>query len=696
MNLTQAQLETIETTGATLLLGTAGTGKTTALQHRLLHLLQEGEPAYTVLILVAEPYHKEPFVEFIHNAGVAAIADLKVVHYVGLAREMGELFWPLVAREAGFRQAYKPPTWLGYDLAQLLMWEIVTPMLDAGHFADLRLRPQQIVSQLLDNLNRSALNGHNLDGAFERQISAWGGDAEHIRHLRDAEMAARRFRAICYENNLLDMSLVVDVFNRHVIGHPEFSRYFSERFRHMLVDNVEEQTAAGHNFVTSSIDYTVSTTIAYDLGGGYKTFLAADATDQYLNHYQHVCRTIEFTERHVDQQGIYHVAEVVDRYLFGAEAEHPNTATARTAILDWVHGRYRREMISRLPAAINDLMEQHELAPREIAIVIPYLDGALRYKLTEALAEAGIPYQLARRRATPREEPRVRAWITWLALAHPDWNIYPTEYDVAEALTLSIHGLDPARAALITRSLYQPNFPSLRDPAELSAEQVDRIGAETVALVAELRDWLAANGSAGEYQPLDFFVHRLFTELLSQRAFRPEPDVQGAAVSDWLVRTATRLRESAGPMGLSDARAIGRAFIQGINNGLVSANPPDLGEPPDPNGVLITTVYSFLLSEKKVPVQVWLETAATGWWDMPRQPLSNTFVLAQSWDPDDIWTMEDDVRIRNALLSRIVRGLTSRCELGIVLATSDLDRRGVRQDGPLWRALLPLLDLEPA
>jgi hypothetical protein len=70
--------------------------------------------------------------------------------------------------------------------------------------------------------------------------------------------------------------------------------------------------------------------------------------------------------------------------------------------------------------------------------------------------------------------------------------------------------------------------------------------------------------------------------------------------------------------------------------------------------------------------------------------LSNAFVLAQSWRPDKLWTMEEDFNIRNQLLSRIIRGLTARCTGGVILANSDLDRRGVRQDGPLWRALQPV------
>jgi hypothetical protein len=91
-----------------------------------------------------------------------------------------------------------------------------------------------------------------------------------------------------------------------------------------------------------------------------------------------------------------------------------------------------------------------------------------------------------------------------------------------------------------------------------------------------------------------------------------------------------------------------------------------------------------------VKVQVWLETAATGWWDIPNQPLSNAFILAQSRPAHEPWTMEEDFGIRNQLLSRIIRGLTARCSDGVILTNSDLDRRGLRQDGPLWRALEPV------
>ena len=690
MELSIEQREIVGHKETLFVVGAAGTGKSSAVQSRIESLLQDGEPAYTILVLVAEHSHRENYLDFIHESGVGALADLQITTYSGLARDMVTMFWPLVARPAGFKHAYTPPTWLSYDLAQMLMWEVVTPMLDDGHFADLRLRPQQIVSQLLDNLNRSALNGLTVTAAIQRQIETWAGEPEHIRHLYDAKKAALAFRKICYENNLIDLSLAVDVFQRHLIGGEAFSRYFSERFRHLLVDNVEEQTAMGQSFVMQLMDATVSTTIVYDAGGGYKRFLAADPTlaEQFRARCQ---QTIHLERRFLEEQGVYHVARHVQHYLLGGKPTADLQAVDQ-ALWGAVQGRYRREMLVRLGERLRQLVEEEGVAPHEIAIIVPYLDGALRYKLTQSLAQAGLTYQLSRRRASPREEPRVRAWLVWLALAFPSWDFHPSVYDMAEALTLTIHGLDPARAMLLAKSLYDPVVPALREIGELTDEQTGRVGQDLLDKVVILRDWLLDQGEVGQREgerplTLDFFIHRLFTDLLSQRQFIPEPDVQAAAVCDWLVRLATRLRQAAGAMQLKSDLAVGRVFVNAIQNGLVTAHPPDLGDPPDPNGVYIGTIYSFLLSEKSVPVQVWLETGATGWWDIPRQPLSNAFVLAQGWDAEARWTLDDDARIRNEMLTRVIQGLCARCQRGVLLATSELDRRGVRQDGPLWRAL---------
>jgi hypothetical protein len=689
LDLTVLQQAAVAAEGRVFLYGPAGTGKTTALRQRLLRLLHEGQSAYTILVLVAEPEHRDAFIEAVHTGGPGPYAELNVTDYTRLARSMVALFWPMVAREAGFDRPYQPPTFLSYDLAQVLMWRVVTPMLAQGAFANLRLRPQQIVSQVLDTLNRAALNALSLDEAIERQSRTWSGEPERQIQLADAAAAASEFRAICLANSLLDYSLVVEVFDTQLVRHPEFHRYFRERYRHLIVDNLEEQPPAGQNFVTGLMDQMSGTpepsvAVAADAAAGYKRFLAADphGAERARARFGQV---IHFNESFVSPPEMTALANQVENYLL--HTRYP-TASAETRLRDIVGGRYRREMVANLGPVLHRLVYDEGVAPREIAIIVPYLDGALRHMLTGMLVESGLPFRQLRRRTSPREEPRVRAWLTWLALAHPLWGIRPVPYDVAEALTLSIAGLDPARAQLIVNHLYRQDGPELLPAADLPATITERAGRDNVDRVEALRGWLADHGGRAT---VDVFLHNLFNELLAQPNFRPEPDLAAAAICDWLARSAARLRRAAPAMGLVGDAAIGSAFIDAVNQGLVTANPPDWGDPPDPEGIVLSTIYAYLLAGEPVRVQVWLETAAQGWWDIPRQPLSNAFILAQSRPADLPWTVEEDFAVRNELLARIVRGLVARCRDGVILASSDLDRRGLRQDGPLWRALEPVM-----
>ena len=135
------QVAAIEAGGSSFWRGPAGTGKTTTLQQRLLRLLRQGEPAYTLMVLVAEQEHQQRYQTAVRASGLGPYADLTITTFNRLAMDMTALFWPLVAGESGFVRPYQPPTTLTYDLAQLLMWRFVAADLGAGAFADLRLRP---------------------------------------------------------------------------------------------------------------------------------------------------------------------------------------------------------------------------------------------------------------------------------------------------------------------------------------------------------------------------------------------------------------------------------------------------------------------------------------------------------------------------------------------------------------------------
>jgi hypothetical protein len=667
--------------------GFAGTGKTAALQRRLLSLLAAGSSSYTILTILPQPDAAQGFRDALVRGGLGPYSDLHVVTFTGLARELVALFWPLIADPAGFTAPHVPPTFLSYELAQVLMQRVIEPLRAQGAFEGLRLRPQQLLSQLLDNLNRAALNQLSLAQMEERLVSTWSGDPERILYFHQAADAARRFRQRCLESNSLDVSLVIDVFQHHLIGHPVFRDYFTERYRHLLVDNLEEMPPAGISFLRYLLPGRESAVLAYDDLGGYRRFLAADPDGAWS--LREVCdQVLHLKENLVAAPAMVALGDVVhQRMTEGYAGVEPE---AVRAVYRVIQPRYRREMIKQVVEEIG------KLESGTVAMVLPYLDQAASYAISNELAAAGLSHRILRRRGNPRDEPLVRAWLTLATLAHPHWRRFPTEYDVAEGLMLAVSGLDWPRAMLAAQSLYDRDGPALRPTESLNATRAARLGTSIVADLAYLTRWLADWSAA---RPLDHFFRELFNDLWSRVRRADDRDRMAereAAVCNWLADKARRFRQAAPAMGLPERTEQAKAFVASIFEGLVTGDPlperPDGATEHEHPPVLIGTIYAYLLAGPVVDYQVWLDGASTGWWDIPRQPLSNAFVLNPSWPADRLWTEADSFAMRNELLARIVHGLSMRCRRGVLLASSDLDERGERQDGPLWRALMPVID----
>ncbi|RME45288.1 MAG: hypothetical protein D6791_11130, partial [Chloroflexi bacterium] len=258
------------------LIGPAGTGKTTALIHRVAHLLEQRVPGYSILVLVPDRQTRERFRDLLSQVVREPHSDVEIFTYYSLARRFVTLFWPLVARDAGFDHPERPPAFITFELAQYLMHRIVVPLVEAGFFEGLALRPARLVSQLLDNLNRAAVNGYHYSEIGARLKGGWPGDVDRLVYFDQAQACADAFRGECLERGVLDISLTTEVFHQQLIRNPHFWRYFTERYRHLIVDNLEEMVPTAHELIRKLLPATDSALLAMDEGGGYRYLLGAD------------------------------------------------------------------------------------------------------------------------------------------------------------------------------------------------------------------------------------------------------------------------------------------------------------------------------------------------------------------------------------------------------------------------------------
>jgi hypothetical protein len=664
--------------------GPAGSGKTTLAVSHLHELINAGARGDNLLVLAPQRSLLKPYQVVLHQADLPAGEQIDALTIGGLARRSVDLMWPAIAAEGGFKQPDRPPTFLTLETAQYYMEFVVRPFVaERFYFEHVRVPPDRLYSQLLDNLNKAALVGFPYTEVGRRLIDAWEGPAAQTITFAQVQDCLNRFREYCLTHNLLDFSLQIELF-RDLLKRGWFRDRLFNRYRHLIVENVEEDTPITHDLLRDWLPQTTSALIVYDTDAGYRSFLGADARSAYALR-ESCDEQIVLTKSHVMSINLRHLEDHVSR-LLGAHSDVPMRTHDQTA-LEFGGGRFHPQMIDWTADQIVGLVQHHTVEPRDIVVLAPFLGDALRFAIEERLHPRNIPTRSLRPSRALNEEAVTRGVMTLAALAHPDWQIVPPPADVAQALILSIAGLDPARGHLLAERLYRTKEgkASFNSFDALKPELQDRIGYEVGAKVDRLRAWLSEVRSGEAQPPLDHFLAKLFGEVLSQPGFGFHDQIDPGRITAQIVESARKFRQTVNPdpYAASVDPNVARDYVRLVAEGVVAATYVASPYAETPNAVLLAPAYTFLLSNESVSYQFWLNAGSPAWSERLYQPLTHPYVLRRGWPSDKKWTDSDEQAARQASLLRLLRGLMRRCRVKIYLAISALNEQGFEERGPL-------------
>ncbi|HHY57893.1 MAG TPA: hypothetical protein GYA08_20940 [Chloroflexi bacterium] len=698
---------TVTTNHRQFLSGPFGAGKTTvALTHLQRLLRQERVRGDDILVLLPQRSLAAPYHEVLRSTLLPPGPTVRVTTFASLAQQAVELYWPLLAPTAGFADPSREPTFLTLETSQYHMAPLVDAADEAGAFEGVRVERARVVSQVLDNLNKAALQGLSIDEAYARlELAAPLGEqrAARLNALRSARKISHEFRALCLRETLLDFSLQITLFSTHVLTNPWSRTHLFRTHRHLIYDNVEEDTYSAHRLVAAWLPQLESALLISDDDGGYRTFLGADP-EGVVELRQRCDVELLMTGSHVMQPGIGRLAHRVATIFATSKhnASSPTTAlsdqasaTASPALVTSAETfRFYPQMVSWAAEQIRRLVQEEGVAPGEIAVLAPFVSDALRFSLQTALERYKISLATHRPSRALQDEPAARTLLTLARLAHPFWGMAPATPDVTLALTVAIGDLDPVRASLLSTIVYPPRRREneLGRFATLTEEARQRISYTAGEHYDRLRDWLYTYRAEGSNLPLDQFFARLFGEVLSQPGFGFHADRDAARVASQLVESARKFRWAleGKVTDANDSVRFGRAYVQLAESGALGAlYLPGWRTPED--AVFLAPAYTFLLRNRPVDVQFWLDIGSTGWWERLYQPLTHPFVLSARWPLSASWTDRDEYITRQETMRRLLLGLLRRTRRQIFLGASDYSESGYEQRGPLLGIVNQLL-----
>ena len=659
--------------------GSAGTGKTTAGIERLRYLLEQGIPADSILMLTPQRTMQEPYLDLLTSPERRAGGEVTSATIGGLAKRICDLFWPMAAEAAGFKNPDQPPVFLTLETAQYYMAYLVRPLLEQGYFQSLTIDRNRLYSQILDNLNKAAVVGFPYTEIGSRMDTAWFGDPGQRRIYQDAQECATRFREFCLEHNLLDFSLQLEIFSNILWPQEQVQNYLKQNYRHLIYDNVEEDAPRAHDIIHEWLADFDSALLIYDNDAGYRYFLGGDAVTGYA--LSEVCdERIEFVESFVSSEDVIQLSNTLVSALTHQETEAGNLNNT----MEFILAHYYPEMLDDIVARIRSLIEQDGIPPSEIVVLAPYLSDALRFSITHRLDQAGIPSRTHRPSRSLRNEVGSQTLLTLSALAHPHWNVHPTKFDVTHALMFALN-TDLIRAQLLTEIIYHQRDLRLSSFEEIKPEIQERITYMLGEKYANLRIWLNDYREQAPL-PLDFFLRKIFGEVLSQpdHGFHRNEDAIRVAAS--LIESIKKFRYAMESSYTNPDFDLGREYLTMLEDGVIAAQYLESWRSENKDSVLVAPAHTFLMMNHPVTVQFWLDPGSSGWVQRLSQPLTQPYVLSRHWQPGRLWMDTDEVNAETESLSRLVSGLLSRCREKLFLAIADLSETGFEQRGTLLRA----------
>ncbi len=740
--------------------GPFGSGKTTFALERIRWLLaQERVRGDDILVLTPQRTIAEPFHTALRSSAIPGGAPVRVTTLAGLARHSVELYWPLLASVADFADARREPTFLNLETSQYHMARFVDAAIARGEFDGIRIEHNRVVSQVLDNLNKAALQGFTIDEAYARlELAVPSGEQQTARlnALQAARRISHEFRALCKEKTLLDFSLQIELFMRQVLTNDWSRVHLFRSQRHLIFDNIEEDTTSAHSLVLQWLPQLDSALLISDTDAGFRLFLGADP--QGVTALQAACdQTITLTTSFIMQPALVRLTERIERTLGMSRAAPRITTESAGTDTPWneetdfaaversevdaseidpseidtseadpkeadpsaidqqsladneissalvvplIGFRFFPQMIDWAVGEIRRLVEEEGVPPGEIAILAPFVSDALRFSVQTRLTEMGIASTTHRPSRALDAEPAARTLLTLAKLAHPHWGMRPAAADVTLALSLTVDALDPVRAHLLSRIVYPERRPTIELGrfGELVPDMQERITFRLGEVYDRLRDWIYTYRANPDLIPLDQFFARFFGELLSQPGFGFHDDRDTARIANQLVESARNFRWALENVAEGEEQVdlytrLGREYVGLVEQGALGALYAPGWKPID-EAVFIAPAYTFLMRNQKVAYQFWLDIGSGGWWERLYQPLTHPYVLSKRWPANEPWSDMAEYTKRQETMNRLLLGLIRRTGQAIYLGISDYSESGFEQRGALLMLVNRLLTQE--
>ena len=494
VELSPAQLQAVTHPGGPLLvLGGAGSGKTTVLRERFAWLVAQGHSPESVLVLTYAPAAADALRERLEDAVASPYEELVVTTFGGLCARL--------LRDEGLEAGIDPfaaPVSAADRLAMLL--ERIDELPLARH--DLRGNPSALLGSVVGRIDR--LKDELISaGDYVAWAATLGeeADADRARAAREREFAdlyATHDRMLAEAGALDRGDLVLNAF-RLLRERPDVRKRVAARFGNVLVDELQDTSFAQGLLLRLLVADHANVCAAGDPGQAIHRFRGAARKnlDDFESEWPQT-RTIRL-------EGSFRVPARIARAAGAVCGEAAPEAPAQGGEVAFWQCANERAQAQSVAAEVERLITRDGVAPEDVCVLVRSVRNEGQ-AVAVALEERAVPYRVAGAAAF-FQRAEVRDLLAWLRLLADPGDAGAVVRALARA-PVELRSVDIARCTQIARRRKLDMVAALG--AALESPQIPPEARERITIFLKL--YRGAAASLDSTRP-DLYVHRLVERL---------------------------------------------------------------------------------------------------------------------------------------------------------------------------------------
>lgn len=658
--------------------GLPGCGKTTAACARLACMLAAQRAGKRTLIFTPVASAGEAYRSVVSEDGRRGW----VTTFNGFVQHNLNLFWPLIAAEAGFPKSAKAPLFLTIETAQVVLQSVAEPLWVSGAFNALQWTLSRFLNQTTMAMHKMAAAGILFQNYAERMRSSWSGDGAILPVFDLVQQLGESFKEICRADNMLDYALQLEIYREFLAPKESYRRWLRDQFQFFIHDNVEEDVPLAHEFGAVLRESTESGTFVCDELGGFRSFMGGDPESAKRLRSEGVT-PVSLNESFVCSKNVEALAKIVNDVFYPTEDLKGEPREAYRFSLT----RYYPRMIKDAARDIAALVHGQGVSRDEIVIVAPLVSDVMYTLFERELRLQNIETFAFRASRGFAAEVDSRCLLTLLALVHPDWGFPIRILDLAQMIRYFIPLIDPLRLQLFLVKAFEVDedsgssaFTPVRLPEipEKYTRECSRAFLDAFDILAV---WILENRDT-EFPP-DRTMADFFHDVLTRPGF-----AASGAVSDTFslgfIRMIESLKKYRRAMeALPEGRLTWPMYMKAVAEGMVSATYHDAALVQPRDSLLISLAGGFIGLNRPFRYQFWLNAGSPSWWERIQGTLTNDAVLSRSWQVGEIWDEMKKYERNQAEMRRLVLSLLARCGERVYVYASELNESGLDQKSNL-------------